>query len=76
MPRYLKEELVQFDLNSFSYRDYVIDRDKQGGWGDKNTEDFIYARLGDVDFVTWHYSTFEEVKDKWERRSGMIFTRF
>lgn len=35
MPRYLKEELVQIDLNSFSYRDYVIDRDKKGGWGIK-----------------------------------------
>ena len=72
IPRYLKEELVQIDLNSFSYRDYVMDRDKKGGWGDKNPEDFIYARLGDVDFVTWHYSTFEEVKHKWERRRERV----
>ncbi len=72
MPRYLKEDLVQIDLESFHYYDYVVRRNKRGGFGDKNPENFIYCRLGDVDFVAWHYSEFEDLKKKWNRRRERV----
>lgn len=72
IPHYLNEELVQIDLESFHYRDYVLEREKKGGWGKKDPRKFVYARLGDVDFVAWHYNTFEEVKEKWDRRKKRV----
>lgn len=72
IPRYLKEDLVQINLKSFHYYDYVVKRNKNGGFGNRNPENFIYARLGDVDIVAWHYSEFEDLKEKWNRRKERV----
>ena len=72
LPRYMKEDLVQIDLKSFHEYEYVKNRYEKGGFEDKNPANFIYARIGDVDFVAWHYSDFEDLKEKWNRRRERV----
>lgn len=69
---YMKEELIQIDLEAFHYRDFMYKRYERGDFKNHDFKNFIYCRLGDVDFVCWHYQTFEDVKSKWERRKTRI----
>lgn len=72
LPHYMNEELVEIDLESFHNHDLMVERCKKGDFGNNDIRKFIYCRLGDVDFVCWHYSSFEDVKSKWERRKTRI----
>ena len=72
MPHYLNEELVQINLESFHYNEYMEKREKRGDFNGRDLKKFIYCKLGDINFVCWHYETFEELKSKWDRRKTRI----
>ena len=72
LPRYVNEELIEIDAESFHYYDLMVKRNERGDFKNRDFRKFVYCRLGDVDFVCWHYDTFEELKSKWNRRKARM----
>lgn len=68
LPRYMNEELTEIDLESFHFYDQMVERNQKHDFEGSDFRKFVYCRLGDVDFVCWHYKTFEDLKSKWDRR--------
>ncbi len=68
---YLNEELVQISYKESHVKEMLLEREAEGRY-DKKLDDFVIGRIGDVDIIFLHYETFEEAKEKWNRRKGRI----
>ena len=60
---YLSCPLEQIELSESKYQEVIIQRKQQ---------DKILAKLCDVEMVLLHYSTWEEAKEKWDRRVARV----
>ncbi|MBQ6250264.1 DUF1919 domain-containing protein [Ruminococcus sp.] len=71
LDRYLNSELVQISCEEFHLYSVVKARHERGKY-DKPLSEMVFGRLDDVDIFFLHYSTFEEAKQKWDRRKKRI----
>ena len=60
---YLNCPLMRVELEESKYRDEIVRRKQQN---------VLLARLDDVEMVMLHYVTWEEAKEKWDRRVARV----
>ena len=60
---YLSCPLVQIQLSESKYKNMIIEREQQNK---------ILAKLDDVEMVLLHYPSWEEAKEKWDRRVARV----
>lgn len=71
LKEYLKKELIPISYKESHVRDILEEREKAGRY-DRKLDDFVIGRIGDVDIIFLHYNTFDEAKEKWNRRKERI----
>ncbi len=62
MQTYLEQDLVEIKIEDSKYYEYLKKIDYQAPIG----------KLGDIEIMFLHYSTFQEAKEKWDRRKKRI----
>lgn len=60
---YISLELKQVNLSESKYKDFLISKKQQ---------DVPIGKLDDIEIIFLHYKTFEDAKNKWERRKSRI----
>ena len=68
---YLNSNLKQISYLEFHGKDLLVKRKEEGRYSFE-LDDMIIGRLIDVDIVFLHYASFEDAKQKWDRRKKRV----
>lgn len=68
---YLKQDLQQIDYTECHASDMLIERKRSGKYK-MDLKDMVIGRLYDVDIIFLHYHSFQDAKEKWNRRKARI----
>lgn len=71
MEQYLKIELKQINYTESHVRDLLV-ANKETGRCNLELDKMIIGRLGDIDIIFLHYNSFDDAKEKWNRRKKRI----
>ncbi|UXC62734.1 DUF1919 domain-containing protein [Ligilactobacillus agilis] len=73
LDEYLKNELIQVKWSDTPFRnEFFQQKDVYKNSLNKELDDLVIAKLSDIYIIFLHYDTFEEAKDKWNRRVKRI----
>ena len=67
---YLSFDLKKIDLESANCKQLLVNKEKNGLI--KNASDMIIGKLGDIEIVFVHYSSFDDAYVKWNSRKSRI----
>ena len=68
---YFGTELVRINYLDSHVADLLVERKKAGRY-DFDLNNLIIGRLDDIDIVFIHYKSFEDAKNKWDRRKTRV----
>lgn len=69
---YLKQDIKQISWKESHVSGLLEQRKRSGLYKNRNLDDFIIGRIADVDVIFLHYKSFDEAREKWNRRKNRI----